>query len=148
MIFVATEAHAENEQEQRAADQPQQLAAVLVGAVKIGLPEMQKQDDDHDARAVRVQAAQKGARRDLLLNERDGRVRVIGRRHVIEREEDAGDRLVDEDEEEAAAEDVGPARFARDRLVEALVHQLVPADAALEPFARGAHPMTSRFAES
>ena len=80
-----------------------------------------------------MQAAQECAGRDLLGDVGDAGVRRLRRRHVVERETDAGDDLRDEDEQQSRTEDVGQARAAGNRLVERLLHQLVESGASVQP---------------
>src|SRR5581483_5149126 len=57
---------------------------------------------------------------------------MIGAGDVVEHQQDAGHRLHDEDEEEDGAEDVGPTRAARDRLIQHLRLECLESDAAVD----------------
>src|ERR1043166_6772863 len=60
-------------------------------------------------------------------------MRAIGRRHVIEREKNPGDRLREKEKEQHRSEHVCPARAAGDRLVERFVQQRMNPSAPVEP---------------
>ena len=59
---------------------------------------MQKQDDDHGAGAVSMQAAEERARGHGFGNVGDRGVRVIGGGNIVERKKYSGDDLRNEDE--------------------------------------------------
>ena len=105
---------------------------------------MQEQHDHDRARPVGVQAAQKRAGGHFLHDVSDGRVRVIGCRRVVKRKKYSGDSLRDKKKEQDRAENIGPARAARDRLVERFVHQRPDAGPAIEPVI-DALPPAGRF---
>ena len=96
-----------------------------------------------------MQAADEGAGRHLLHDVGDGRVGVIGRGHVVQREEHARDDLREKQEQEAGTEDVREARAAGNRLVQCLVQQPADAGTPIEPVAQATHhASTSRVGTS
>ena len=60
------------------------------------------------------------------------RIRMVGGRNVVEHQEDAGDRLHDEDEQEHRTEHIGPTGAAWNRLVEHLRLNRFQADALVD----------------
>ena len=67
---------------------------------------------DHEVRAPAVHGAQEPAERLLVVEGLQAVPGLVGRRHVDEREADAGDDLEHEERQRGAAEDVPPARRA------------------------------------
>ena len=130
---IPGESHRQHQAKERATGNPENFAAAFVCAVEKCLRQMKQQHNDDGTRAVGVQAAQKRSAGYFLNDVSDGRVRVIGRRRIIKRKKYSGDGLRDKQKEQDRAENVGPARAARDRLVQCFVHQRSDADATIQP---------------
>ena len=142
---VAGQAERERHEQQEHAGPPAELSRRAVGAVQQHLEHVHDEQDDHRARAEVVQAAHEPAERHHVAEEVDASPRLPARRRVVERHQHAGHGLQHEQEEQPAAEDVGPARTAEHGLVERGLHDLPVAGAVLEPVAK-LH-QTSRLAE-
>ncbi len=142
---ITGERHRQHQAKERAAGNPENFAAAFVRAVEKSLRQMKKHHDHDRARSVGVQAAQKRSAGYFLHDVSDGRVRVIGRRHVIKRKKYSGDGLRDKKKQQDRAENVSPARAARDRLVQRFVHQRSHADATIEPMIEALPPVQMRL---
>src|SRR5215217_7440853 len=110
---VARQRHHQREQDQDDADDPVQLARVLVGAEEERPAHVQEHQDDHHRRAPAVHAADELAGEDLVVDVLDRGVRLVGRRPVVHRQEDAGHGLGDEREHRRRAQRVEPVRALR-----------------------------------
>ena len=77
-------------------DDPRELARKLVGAEEEHLHHVEQDDRDHEVRAPAVQRAQEPAERLLVVEALEAAPRLVGRRHVDERQADAGHDLQDE----------------------------------------------------
>ncbi len=142
---VAGESEQQRADEQRHADHPVQLTRPPVRAGEEH-PHLVKDDGgDHQRRAPFVQAAQIPPERGLLGDVAHGLVGRGWRRLVVERQQDAGDDLHDEEVRRRAAEREPPAfQVVRHRLVRHRRDGLQRhGDALAEPVARGAHARLS-----
>jgi len=57
---------------------------------------------------------------------------MVGGRHIVEHQQNAGDGLHDEDEQQNRAEDIGPTRAAGNRLIEHLRLNRLKADPLID----------------
>ena len=114
---IAREAEREDDEEQRDAHEPVQLARLAVRAEEERPREMERGKDDHRGRAPVVEAAHDGARGELRLDRPDALPRVVRRRRVREREREARDDLDDEREERGRAQREKPRPANRHGLV-------------------------------
>src|ERR1700722_1512016 len=130
---VAGEGHGEDESEENATGEPKQFAAAFVGAVDVGLRKVEQQDDNHRAGAVKVETAKERTGGDAFCDVSDGGVRVVGGGNVIERQENSGDDLRNENEQQAGAEYVGESSAAGNGFVKRGGEQSVEAGAAIQP---------------
>ena len=103
---LAGEGHAERHRSRKHADDPGQLARILVGAEQEHLHHVDEHDRDHEVRAPAVQRAEEPAERDLVVQGLQAAPGLVRRRHVDERQADAGHELQAEDDQRGAAEDV------------------------------------------
>ena len=106
---LAGEEHAQRAEEQEDAQDPGQLARVLVGPVQEDLGHVGQHHHDHARPGVVVQRPQEPAERLLVVQVEQALVRLVGGRHVDQRQADAGDDLDHEQRHRGAAEDVPPA---------------------------------------
>ena len=74
---------------------------------------VEEHQDDEDARAPAVHAADEPAEREIVRDELDRLVGLVRVGLVVEREHDAGDRLDEEGGQRRRAERVEPARVTR-----------------------------------
>ena len=121
---VARQRHHEREDHEHHADDPVQLARVLVRAEEERPRHVQEDQDHHHRRAPLVHAAHELAEEDVVGDVARRLVGLGRRRRVVHRQEHAGDRLRDEREHRRRAERVEPVGPLRDLAEE---H---PADAA------------------
>ena len=98
----------EGQDEQDDADDPVELARVLVGAEEEGPRHVQEDEDHHHRRAPLVHAAHELAEEGLVGDVARRLVGPGGRRVVVHGQEDAGDRLVEEGEHRRRAQRVEP----------------------------------------
>ena len=133
--------HAERRQQQEDADDPGQLARILVGAEQKDLRHVDEDDRDHEVRSPSVQRANEPAERDLMVQRLQAAPRLVGGWHVHHREENAGRELQAEDDQRGAAEDVPPAgRVARHRMFRGVADRRRQLQAVIDPFGnRGDH---------
>jgi hypothetical protein len=100
-------------EEDQHADQPDQLARLLVGAVEHGAEHVQVNDDEEERRSGRMHVADQPAPLDVTHDVLDRRERFVRGRLVIHRQEDARDQLDRQYHERQHAEDVPPVETLR-----------------------------------
>ena len=83
-----------------------------------------------------MEPAEHAAERGVVGDEEERLVRLRGRGDVRERERDAAQHLDDEREERRAAEDVPPARAARDRVAQDRAEERRDAEAVVDRLPR------------
>jgi hypothetical protein len=131
---VAHEAGRHHLQVDDAAQNPEQLARRLVGAVVETTEDVDVDGDEEERGAVGVQVAQQPARIDVahdLLDRVESQRRVRG---VVHGEHDAGQDLRHQHDREDAAEGVGVVQVARHRVGdERIVHEPRQRKARVEP---------------
>jgi hypothetical protein len=88
---------------------------------------MEKQDDNHCAGPVGMQATKKRPSRNRFRDVSDRGVRVIGGGHVVKRKEYAGDHLRNENEQESRAEYVSEPSPAGNGFIESSPKQIIQA---------------------
>ena len=79
--------------EQKHADDPSQLARILVCSVQKNLRHMHQQHHDHAGAGVIMQRSQKPAQRLLVIQKQQALIGFVGRGHVDQRQADAGNNL-------------------------------------------------------
>jgi hypothetical protein len=94
---------------------------------------MEKQDDNHCAGPVGMQATKKRPSRNRFCDVSDRGVRVIGGGHVVKRKEYAGDHLRNENEQESRAEYVSEPSAAGNGFIESGPKQIIQARSTVEP---------------
>ena len=122
--------------EQQHADDPVQLARVLVRAEQEHARHVEEHQDDEHARAPAVHAAHEPAEREVVRDVLDRLVRAVRVRLVVHREDHAGQRLDDERRQRRRAERVEPADVARNLAEEEVLDAADEARALLEPVER------------
>src|SRR5690242_14705906 len=80
----------------------------FVGAVEECLRDVQQQDDDTGAGAVRMDAAEECACRDFLADVSNSGMYVVCGRHIVKDQEDSGDDLGEEQEQQPRAKNISP----------------------------------------
>ena len=133
---VAGEALQHPHREQEHADDPVQLARVLVGAEEEDPRHVEEHQDDEDAGAPLVHAANEPAEREVVGDELDRLVSRFGIRLVVHGEHDARDRLDEEGRQRRRAERVEPVRVPRHLAEEEVLDSADEAGALLEPVER------------
>ena len=92
---ITSKSHAEREDEQSDADQPCQFTRIFEGSGYEHSQHMDEDHDDHQGRAPMMDAADQPAKRDAVHDVIDAVVSVIGRRRVIDRQENPRHALQD-----------------------------------------------------
>ena len=133
---VAGESLGHPARQQQDADDPVQLARVLVRAEQEHAAHVQEHEDDEDARAPLVHAADEPPERQVVGDVDDRRVGLLRRRLVVHGEDDAGRRLDEEGGERRRAERLHPVRVRRDVAEEEVLDPADEAGALLEPVER------------
>lgn len=117
---IAGEAEAHHDAEERQTDQPDEFPWLLIGAPQKDLRHVGEHADHHRGRAPEMVAQEEPAIIHVVDDVLRTGIGVVGRRHVIEHQQDAGDSLHDENKEQDRAKDIGPTRPAGDGFVEHL----------------------------
>src|ERR1700730_10866986 len=94
---------------------------------------MKKQDYDHRTCAIGVQAAEKRSSGDCLGYVSNCCVRMIGGRNIVQREENSGDHLRDENKEQPGTKYIGKTRATGNRFIQSASQQIIHAGAAVQP---------------
>ena len=90
---LAGEGHAQRHQQQKNADDPGELARKFVGAEQKHLRHVDEDNGDHEVRSPAVQRAQEPAQRNLVIQNVEAVPRLARRRHIDQRQQNAGDDL-------------------------------------------------------
>jgi hypothetical protein len=106
---VPGEALEQRRRKEQRADYPVQLTRVLVGAEQEDARHVEEHQDDEDARAPPVHAADEPAERHVVRDVLDGLVGSVRVRLVVHREDHAGAELDEEGGERRGAQRVPPA---------------------------------------
>ena len=93
---LAGEEHAQGAEEQEDAQDPGQLARVLVGPVQEDLGHVHQHQHDHARPGVVVQRPQEPAQRHVIVESEQAVVRLVGGRHVEQGQADPGEDLDEE----------------------------------------------------
>ena len=113
---------------------------------------MNHRGNDDEAGAEEVQAADDAAEGEAIGDVADAVVGVLGRRHVVHRQHDAGDQLDAEQEQQDAAGDEPPADAGGQALVQQVGAAGAEAGARVEPVGEAAqrtdHSSTSTCSPS
>ena len=133
---IAHESGRHHQQVDDAAEDPQQLARRLVGAVIHAAEHVQIDGDEEERRAVGMHVAQQPAVVHVAHDVLDAGEGQPGRGDVVHRQHDAGQDLCDEHHGEDAAEGVGIVQVARHRIGdEGIIHHPRQRHAGIDPFA-------------
>ncbi len=136
---LAGERHAQRHDEKQHAHDPGELARILERAEEKHLRHVDEHEGDHEVGAPAVHRPQEPAQRLLGVEDEQAPPGLVGRRHVDEREADAGDDLNEEERERAAAEDVQPARRAPGHaMLRGVLQRRSELEAPVEPGEHGA----------
>src|SRR5262249_55613254 len=122
---VPGECHCQHQSKERAARHPKDFTPTLVGTIKKSLSQVQKENNDHRARAIGMEATQERSAGYLLDDVSYGRVGVTSRWSVVKTEKNAGHCLGNEKEEQDRPEDIGPTGAAGNWFVQRVVHERV-----------------------
>src|SRR5262249_47462459 len=106
---LAGEGHSQGSEKEEHADDPGQLARILVGTPEADLDQMQGHDQHHAIRTPEVYGAEVPAEWGLVVKVLQRLVGLVGCRDIDQRQANAGDDLQHEEDEGGAAEDVPPA---------------------------------------
>ena len=126
---VPRKPEAHHNAEERQPDEPDQFPGIFVGPPEKDLRHVREDTDHHGRRAPEMIAQQEPAVVDVVNDILRAGIGMIGGRHVIEHQEDAGQRLHDENKQQHGAEHIGPTGAAWHRLIEHLGLHLLEADA-------------------
>ena len=124
------------QQDQQSADDPVELARVLIGAEQEHARHVEEHQDDEDARAPLVHPAHQPAKRDVVRDVLDRLVRVLRVSLVVHRKDHAGERLHEERSQRRRAERVPPAGVARNLPEQEVLDSTDQARALFEPVDR------------
>src|ERR1700676_1583944 len=94
---------------------------------------MKKQDYDHRTRAMGVQGGEKTPSGDCLGYVSTCWVRIIGGRNIVQREENSGDHLRDENKEQPGTKYISKTGATWNRFIKSASQQIVHAGAAVQP---------------
>ena len=114
---IAREAESEDEEEERDAHEPVQLAGAAVRAEDERARHVEDGEDDHRRGAPVVEASHEPAREEPRLDRLHAFPRVVRRRRVREREREAGDELDEKDDERRGSQREEPRAPDGDGLV-------------------------------
>ncbi len=134
--------HAQRQQQQHNANNPRKLARKFVCAKQKHLHHVNQHDGDHEVRSPSMQRAHIPTQRDIVIQKVQARPRLIRRRAIDQRQQNARHHLQDQQHRRRAAKHIPPARIVRrsgmrcglaDRLDEAkpMFQPLVHLDAPL-----------------
>ena len=129
---IACKTKCHHNTEQRQADHPEQFSGFFICAPEKDLRHVRKDTDDHGAGAPEMIAQHEPPIIDIVNNVLRTGIRMVGGRHIIEHQQNAGHRLHGEDEQQNGAKDVGPTGAARNRLVQHLGLHVLEADTFVE----------------
>jgi hypothetical protein len=133
---VPGEALQHPEDQEQHADDPVQLARVLVGAEEEDPRHVEEHQDDEDAGAPLVHAADEPPERDVVRDPLDRLVCRIRMRFVVKGEDDACSRLDEERRQRRRAEGMPPARVPRNVAEEEVLDPADDPRALFEPVER------------